>query len=86
MRTRFLIPLLLLPVTLQAETQNEGKVLFESYCNLCHQLPEPDMLNAKQWQRVMETMQTRMQQADISPLNEDEFAAILGYLEQQIDD
>lgn len=68
------------------ETRLGGKTLFEQRCAICHQLPEPEMLNHRQWAKVIKTMQTRMQQADITPLNEDEIAAIMKYLELQADD
>ncbi len=63
-----------------------GKSLFESRCSVCHQLPDPEMLNPRQWAWVIKTMQSRMQQANIVPLNEDEVAAIMRYLELQADD
>ncbi len=64
----------------------DGEYLFESRCAVCHQLPEPDMLNSRQWAWVIKTMQTRMQQAAIVPLSDDEVAAIMRYLELQADD
>ena len=44
------------------ENIEQGKVLFESRCPLCHQLPEPSMLKLDQWRRLLTTMQKRMQQ------------------------
>ncbi|VAW89278.1 hypothetical protein MNBD_GAMMA18-1751 [hydrothermal vent metagenome] len=64
----------------------DGELLFKSRCVVCHQLPEPEMLNPRQWAWVIKTMQTRMQQAAIVPLSEDEMAAIMRYLELQLDD
>ncbi len=63
-----------------------GQQLFEARCSICHQLPDPSMLNYRQWHRVINTMQIRMQQADIEPLNEDEIAAIKKYLQWYADD
>lgn len=82
MRQLLFCCLLMASVPALAEDKS-GQQLFEGYCAMCHQLPDPEMLNARQWQRVMLTMQKRMQQADMTPLNDDEFAAILDYLSQQ---
>jgi hypothetical protein len=67
--------------TYAEETQVSGKALFEGRCGgLCHQLPEPDRLNAQQWKRVLLTMQKRMQQRGMPPLTEQEVSAVLDYL------
>ncbi|MCF6280630.1 MAG: hypothetical protein L3J28_00215 [Candidatus Polarisedimenticolaceae bacterium] len=60
-----------------------AKKLFEARCTSCHQLPEPSMLNARQWKLVLQTMQTRMQHKEMTPLNEDEIELIHGYLVSQ---
>ena len=86
MRCLLLVAGLLLATPSYAdEAKLDGQSLFEVRCALCHQLPEPSMLNQRQWIRVMETMQKRMQQADMAPLSEGEFNAIIAYLEQQLD-
>ena len=57
-----------------------AKSLFEGRCQMCHQLPEPDMLKPKQWKLILTTMQQRMQQAGVPPLTEDETGRLLEYL------
>lgn len=64
----------------------QGKILFESRCPLCHQIPEPSMLKLDQWRRSLVTMQKRMQQAGMSPLSESEFQQMLDYLATQARD
>jgi len=61
-----------------------AKKLFEARCTSCHQLPDPMMLNAKQWRIVLQTMQQRMQHKKMAPLNEEEIKLIHGYLVSQI--
>lgn len=58
----------------------EAGALFSSRCSMCHQLPEPGMLKAKQWQLILVTMQQRMQQANVPPLQVQEREMILEYL------
>ena len=77
-------------VSVQAETEMTGaertafeKSLFEGRCQMCHQLPEPGMLRAKQWRLILTTMQQRMQQAGVPPLTEDETETILEYIAEQ---
>lgn len=62
---------------------NLAKETFVTRCVLCHQLPEPTMLRPKQWQAILITMQTRMQQAGIPELTPTETELILAYLSQQ---
>jgi uncharacterized membrane protein len=70
------------PVTEEtaAERDAYAKSLFEGRCQMCHQLPEPDMLTAKQWKLILMTMQQRMQHASVPPLTEDETERLLEYL------
>jgi mono/diheme cytochrome c family protein len=68
------------------EDSAQGKVLFESRCPLCHQLPEPGMLKLEQWRRSLKTMQKRMQAFGMSPLTETEFQQVLAYLATQARD
>ena len=67
----------------ETEQQAWNKSLFEARCGTCHQLPEPDMLTPAQWKRSLEVMQKRMQQADMAPLDEEEFAQVHAYLSSQ---
>lgn len=49
-------------------------------CSLCHQTPEPDMLNIKQWKVILRTMDRRMKHSDIPELTETERSHIINYL------
>jgi len=64
-----------------ADTE-EGKGIFETICGICHQLPAPEALNMKQWERVLKTMETRMKQQDMSPLSPEETEKVLLYLKE----
>jgi mono/diheme cytochrome c family protein len=80
-----LIMLLSTPLALAAAEADSdaGKVLFEARCGLCHQLPEPSMLKLPQWQRLLQTMQLRMQQSGMAPLTQQELQQLLAYLAMQ---
>ncbi len=58
----------------------EAGALFSGRCAMCHQLPEPGMLKPKQWKLILVTMQQRMQQANVPPLQAQEREMILDYL------
>lgn len=61
----------------------DGEQLFQLRCGeVCHQTPEPEMLKAKQWKRVVATMRKRMTQSGMADLTEEEYKKILSYLEQ----
>ena len=60
-----------------------SKSLFEGRCQMCHQLPEPSMLNEKQWRLVLGTMKHRMQQVNVPPLTEEETRMLVEYLVEQ---
>lgn len=68
--------------SVQAENAplDEAEGLFTARCAMCHQLPEPSMLKPKQWRLIIGTMQQRMQQANIPPLQVQEREMILNYL------
>lgn len=68
------------------EDVEQGKVLFEARCSVCHQLPEPSMLKLDQWKRSLKTMQKRMQSFGMSPLTDGEFQQVLAYLATQARD
>ena len=59
---------------------DDAEALFAGRCAMCHQLPEPGMLKAKQWKLILVTMQQRMQQANVPVLQTQEHDMILQYL------
>ena len=62
----------------------DGEELFQLRCGeVCHQTPEPEMLKAKQWKRVVNTMRKRMTQSGQADLTEEEYEKILSYLEKK---
>ncbi len=65
---------------LEKASANEAEALFTGRCAMCHQLPEPAMLKPKQWKLILVTMQQRMQQANVPPLQAQEHDLILEYL------
>ncbi len=71
------------PVFAMANEPVDDEVLFQARCaGLCHQLPEPSMLKAKQWSKVLTVMQKRMQQRGVAPMSESEHAQLLTYLQK----
>jgi cytochrome c5 len=65
-----------------AEENKKGADIYNSNCQLCHQLPEPEMLRPSQWDLVLKTMQKRMEENDIEPLSGEEMEAVIKYLEE----
>jgi mono/diheme cytochrome c family protein len=65
---------------LESTSADEAEALFAGRCAMCHQLPEPAMLKPKQWKLILVTMQQRMQQANVPPLQVQEHDMILEYL------
>jgi len=81
MRRLLLATLLLSTQLLWAEeTSDPGENLYKSRCGMCHQLPDPGMLTAGQWEIVLQTMQKRMGHLGMPPLTETEHRQILDYL------
>jgi len=72
--------LFLATLTAAASESDPGETLYRSRCGLCHQLPDPGMLTAKQWRIVLETMQKRMGHIEMPPLSKNEREQILDYL------
>lgn len=62
--------------------QNADEILFREKCSSCHALPDPQSLNAKQWQAVLQTMQKRMSEAGRPPLSDAEFKKVLCYVSE----
>lgn len=69
----------------ESTVANDLRDTFVTRCALCHQLPDPAMFRMKQWQAVLVTMQTRMQQAGMDRLTQQEKNQILEYLSSQAD-
>ncbi len=84
MRVILLVTLLALSQNSFAEDKEFPKKLFEARCTSCHQLPEPSMLNARQWKIVLQTMQKRMQHKKMAPLSKDEIETIHRYIVSQL--
>lgn len=63
-----------------AEEDKKGADIYNSNCQICHQLPEPEMLRPAQWSLVLKTMQKRMEENDIEPLSGEEMEAVIKYL------
>ena len=59
-----------------------GETLFREKCGNCHALPDPQSLNAKQWQVVLQTMQKRMNEAGRPPLSDAEFKKVLCFVSE----
>ena len=66
------------------EIAPDGETLFKMVCaDTCHQTPKAEHLSPKQWKAVLNTMQQRMTQFGMAPLSEDQFQAVLSYLQGQ---
>jgi len=65
------------------DDKNAGQRIYESYCAIaCHQAPNANRLNAKQWQIVLNTMQKRLKSAGMPQLTENELHQLMQYLTQ----
>jgi len=62
--------------------QSADETLFREKCSSCHALPEPQSLNGRQWQAVLQTMQKRMSEAGKPPLSDAEFKKVLCYVSE----
>ncbi len=80
MRCLLMTAALLLVQPLWAENSDPGENLYKSRCDMCHQLPDPEMLTAGQWKIVLQTMQKRMGHIEMPPLSLGERQKILTYL------
>ena len=68
------------PAQSESVSADDAEALFTGRCAMCHQLPEPGMLKPKQWKLILVTMQQRMKQANVPPLQAQEHDMILEYL------
>ncbi|MDH5542397.1 MAG: hypothetical protein OEY64_05480 [Nitrospinota bacterium] len=72
-----------LPFPAAADEIEEGKKLYKFICaDNCHQIPDPEMLNAKQWKLVINKMQKRMAHKGMEPINDTDANLIYLYLEK----
>ena len=65
-----------------SHTQNADEKLFREKCSSCHALPDPQSLNGRQWQAVLQTMQKRMSEAGRPPLSDAEFKKVLCFVSE----
>ncbi len=75
-----LLLLLAQPLPVAAESDDAGETLYQSRCGMCHQRPDPQMLTARQWEIVLQTMQKRMGHLGMPPFTAAEHRQILDYL------
>ena len=64
------------------EYETEAARLYLAKCSGCHAAPLPNIHNTRQWFSVVQRMQMRMTNKAIQPLNEQEMAIVLQYLEK----
>ena len=77
--------LLAFALPINAEEKDEGKYIYEARCGgMCHQLPDPALLKAKQWKMVLNVMQKRMEQQGQEPLTGEEFEQVFDYLKKSV--
>ena len=70
--------------TLQSypEAGSAAAILFISRCGECHAAPQPTSHDAKIWPGVVQRMQMRRRAMSKTPLNQQELATILDYLQR----
>ena len=68
------------------ESDSETVKLYLEKCGSCHAAPLPSIHNKKQWFGVVQRMQFRMTNKAIKPLNQQELALIVDYLQKHARD
>ena len=63
------------------EAGTAAEKLYAQRCGTCHRAYQPSALTSAMWQIQVEAMQLKMSTVGIAPLNPDEKAVILGYLQ-----
>ncbi len=69
-----------------AGTLAEGQDLYKTRCDLCHQLPDTNLLTSAQWVKVLDSMQTVMKQSGYPQLSKEEYDQVLSYVQANAKD
>ncbi|WP_455200728.1 hypothetical protein [Kaarinaea lacus] len=64
------------------EYESEPAKLYLSKCSGCHAAPLPGIHTMRQWPGVVDRMQMRMKNKAVQPLNSNELAIVLDYLQK----
>jgi len=64
------------------EHETEAAKLYIAKCSGCHAAPLPNIHDVRQWSGVVQRMQMRMANKALQPLNEQELATVIDYLEK----
>lgn len=64
------------------EYESEPAKLYISKCSGCHAAPLPKIHTVRQWPGVVQRMQMRMKNKAVQPLNSNELAIVLDYLQK----
>lgn len=68
------------------EVESEAAALFIARCSSCHLAPRPDSHPARLWPGIVQRMQMRMENKAFPPLNKEELAMVLDYLQRNARD
>lgn len=71
-----------LKMTDYPEYESEPAKLYVSKCSGCHAAPLPSIHAARHWLGVLQRMQMRMKNKAVQPLNSNEMAVVLDYLQK----
>ena len=71
-----------LQLTDYPEYDSEPAKLYISKCSGCHAAPLPSIHSVRHWPGVLQRMQMRMKNKAVQPLNPNELAIVLDYLQQ----
>ena len=64
------------------EHESESAKLYVSKCSGCHAAPLPKIHTKRHWPGVVQRMQMRMKNKAIQPLNSNEIAIVVSYLQK----
>ena len=68
------------------ESDSEQAKFYIARCSGCHAAPLPSVHNATHWPGVVQRMQQRMKTKAIKPLDKQEFALVIDYLQKHAKD
>ena len=71
-----------LKVTDYPEYESEPAKLYLAKCSGCHAAPLPRIHTFRHWPGVVQHMQMRMKNKAVQPLNPNELAIVIGYLQK----